>query len=78
MLPLPIFNFENLKNLDTIIEVERVQKRVTYFYIQPLCVYRKHLAYDEKIVKKLRFNKRVYKLKRGEEKEKPSPKRHRV
>jgi len=36
MLPLPIFNFENLKNLDTIIEVKRVQKRVTYFYILPL------------------------------------------
>ena len=47
MLPLPIFNFENLKNLDTIMEVKRVQERVTYFYIRPLCVYRKHLAYDK-------------------------------
>ena len=36
MLPLPIFNFENLKNLDTIMKVKRVQERVTYFYIRPL------------------------------------------
>ena len=37
----------NLKNLDTIVELKRLHKRVTYFYIEPLCIYRKHLAYDE-------------------------------
>ena len=55
MLPLPIFNFENLKNLDTIMKVKRVQEWVTYFYIWPLCVYRKHFAYGEKIVKMLKL-----------------------
>ena len=57
MLPKPISNLENLRYLATIVEVKKVQKQVTYFCTWPLCVYRKHLAYDEKIVKKLKFKK---------------------
>ena len=37
MLPQPISNFENFRDLDTIVELKRVQKEVTYFCTQPLC-----------------------------------------
>jgi len=36
MLPSPIFSFLNFKNLDKIVELKRVQKKVTYFCTQPL------------------------------------------
>ena len=49
MLPSPIFSFENFRDLAAIVELKRLQKKVTYFCTRPLCVYRKHLAYDEKI-----------------------------
>ncbi len=31
-------NLKNYRSLDTIVEFKRLQKRVTYFYIQPLFV----------------------------------------
>ena len=40
MLPSPKISFENLRNLDTIVELKRVQKWVTYFCTQSL-VYKK-------------------------------------
>ena len=36
MLPSPKISFENLRNLDTIVELKRVQKWVTYFCTQSL------------------------------------------
>jgi len=36
MLPQPIFSFENFIDLDTIIELKKVQKQVTYFCTRPL------------------------------------------
>jgi hypothetical protein len=36
MLPQPIFNFENFKDLDTIVKLKRLQKQVTYFCTRPL------------------------------------------
>jgi len=36
MLPQPIFSFDNLKDLDTIVELKRLQKEVTYFCTRPL------------------------------------------
>jgi hypothetical protein len=36
MLPQPIFSFENLKDLDTIVKLKRIQKQVTYFCTRPL------------------------------------------
>ena len=38
MLPQPIFSFENFRNLDTIVKLKRVQRLVTYFCTQPLCI----------------------------------------
>ena len=37
MLPQPIFSFENFKDLDTIVELKRLQIWVTYFCTRPLC-----------------------------------------
>ena len=36
MLPKPISNFENLRDLNTIVKLKRIQKWVTYFCTQPL------------------------------------------
>jgi len=36
MLPQTFFNFENFRDLDTIVELKRVQKWVTYFCTRPL------------------------------------------
>ena len=36
MLPKLIFNFENFRDLDTIVELKRVQRHVTYFWTRPL------------------------------------------